>query len=227
MEVNLKKRATRLSEFYGRVAETQNKSIIKLITGNKVLDVGCGYGHLANQLQRAGYKVAGIDADASSFEIAKKLYNVEIQINNLYESQIPDASFDTVVFRESIHHFIPIKALREACRICNREIIIFDPNPTWILKVARKLIKHYDSVFNPYDIRKLLEALNFKIEYCGYRDVIAFPLSGGFVGRQLVPRIKVIENIILLFDMIINLFLEFMGLQFLFCWRYIIKAEKV
>ena len=49
-----------LNRFYGRVANSQNKSIADLIQGKNVLDIGAGYGSLTKLLIDFNYNVIGI-----------------------------------------------------------------------------------------------------------------------------------------------------------------------
>jgi hypothetical protein len=39
----------RLRRFYGAVASDQNRSILQMVTGESVLELGCGYGSLIQE----------------------------------------------------------------------------------------------------------------------------------------------------------------------------------
>lgn len=54
MKLELSQQIVRLDKFYGEVAYLQNRDIIALITGKKILDVGCGYGFLVHQIVCGG-----------------------------------------------------------------------------------------------------------------------------------------------------------------------------
>ena len=54
----------RLNRFYGDVAKDQNADIIKSISGKNILDIGCGYGNLINQIKTEEQKRAEILAGA-------------------------------------------------------------------------------------------------------------------------------------------------------------------
>jgi hypothetical protein len=73
---------------------------------------------------------------------------------------------------------------------------------------------------------KALKESGFAVIALKWRDVIAFPLSGGFVGKEFVPNIKFFKNIIMMLDMIINSALSRLNVQKYFCWRYLIYATK-
>lgn len=225
-------REKRLLRFYGDVARSQNESIIRLITGSSVLDVGCGYGNLLRQIRSElpGVKVAGIDPDAESAGIARKMYGIDVMPMSACKMSFADGSFDTVILREAIHHFdapgMLQSAMREISRVCSKEVIVFDPNPSWLVRASRRIIKHVDPEAPSAVTIKALEDSGFDIVRCDFRDVIAFPLSGGFVGKELVPNVRAVKHAVMALDSILNSALRLLRLQSHFCWRYIVYAKK-
>ena len=223
----------RLHRFYGDVAKLQNTDIIKLITSRRVLDIGCGYGTLIKQImdEKPGVEVVGIDIDPESISKARNLYGLNVKPVSVYDMDFSDNSFETVILREAIHHFDGPdnldRALTEIRRVCSKELIVFDPNPNWIVKLSRKLIRHKDPEAPLKTVLRALRSKGFMVKTCKLRDVIAFPLSGGFVGRELVPNIKFIKDVILMLDSTINVLLRMLGIEKFFCWRYVIYAVKV
>ena len=222
----------RLNRFYGDVANSQNSEIINLITGSRILDVGCGYGFLIRQIrkEKAGAEIVGIDIDPESIEAASKLYGIDVRNMSVFKLDFPDGYFDTVILREAIHHFNThdnLKAaLNEIKRVCGKELIVFDPNPNWIVKLSRKIIHHVDQEAPCSYVVKALEQSGFAVLSLKWRDVIAFPLSGGFVGKELVPNIKICKNIVMMLDKALNISLSSLSIQKHFCWRYLIYATK-
>jgi SAM-dependent methyltransferase len=82
--------------------------------GGKVLDVGCGPGHLANRLARDhGLEVTGLDLDPAMIERARA--NAEhvlpaerrptFVVGSVAALPFPDGSFDLVVSTLSMHHW--------------------------------------------------------------------------------------------------------------------------
>ena len=230
--MNISQCEKRLSRFYGDVAKLQNMDIIKLITGRKILDIGCGYGSLIDQIRREkrGVEVVGIDVDPESISMAKALYGIDVRPVSVHKMDFADNSFDTVILRETIHHFEGGEGLRSALseirRVCGKEVIIFDPNPNWVVKFSRKLIRHRDPEAPLDDVLKALELSGFKVKACRWRDVIAFPLSGGFVGMELVPNIDFLKKPVLAIDKFLNRVLSLFKIQKHVCWRYLIYATK-
>lgn len=74
--------------------------------GGTVVEVGCGSGHVAAELMRRGFDIAGIDSDADAVSRARK------RGVNVIEASWPDCGVgpvDAVVFTRSLHHIAPLK----------------------------------------------------------------------------------------------------------------------
>ena len=230
--MNISQCEKRLNRFYGDVAKRQNTDIINLITGRKILDIGCGCGCFLDQIrrERQDIEATGIDVDPESINMAKALYGINVRPMSVHKMDFADNAFDTVVLRETIHHFEGEESLKSAFseirRVCGKEIIIFDPNPNWVVKFSRKLIAHQDPEAHLDDVIAVLELSGFNVKVCRWRDVIAFPMSGGFVGMELVPNLGLFKKPILAFDSFLNNILRILNLQRHICWRYLIYATK-
>lgn len=222
----------RLSRFYGCVAKAQNEDIIRRITGRTILDIGCGYGTLVDQIKREmrEAEVLGIDIDPEAIKIAKELYGLDVKPVSAHKMGLPDGSFDTVILREAIHHFNESGSLKNILsgirRVCKKELIIFDPNPTWLIKFARKVIGHKDPEAPPDVVVRVLEENGFQVNSVQMRDAIAFPLSGGFVGIELIPNVSWIKKIVLNVDSMLNNVFARLHIDRSLCWRYLIYATK-
>ena len=70
----------------------------KLPKGSKILDVGCGTGHLAAELARRGYDTWGTDLSAGMIDYARANYNAErYQVGDIEKIPFPDNTFDGIV----------------------------------------------------------------------------------------------------------------------------------
>jgi len=228
MNVNSEEQFERFNRFYGGVQKQQNERIMALITGESVLDVGCGYGFLIRQLMESQrFKtVSGIDVDAQSVEIACKIHrSVDAKVLDVYNMDFPENRFDTVIFRESIHHLDIEKALNCAKKICSKEIIVFDPNPNLIVKLARKLIGHRDEIATPGMLEEACERNGLTVKDVEYSDVMAFPLSGGLVGIEVCPNVNCVKKALIILDQVLAKLLKLLKLQRHFCWRYLMRIE--
>ena len=79
----------------------------------RILDVGCGFGHSFHELaQRFAPKViVGMDADPDLLERASEQANrcssrVELHADNAARLSLPDASFDMVYCHQTFHHIV-------------------------------------------------------------------------------------------------------------------------
>ncbi|MFH1593977.1 MAG: methyltransferase domain-containing protein [Candidatus Omnitrophota bacterium] len=230
--MNITNKEARLNRFYGDVARVQNRDIIGLITGRRILDIGCGYGNLMKQIKenRRDAQVTGIDSDPEAVKIAKDLYGINVGQVSVHDMDFPKDHFDTVLLRETIHHFDTEESMSSALKkikeVCAKELIIFDPNPNFIVRLARKIIRHQDPEAQLDDVVDALEKNGFKVIKYSWRDIIALPLSGGYVGIELVPNAGFIKKMVITFDNWLNAVLRRVNMQRLFCWRYLIYAIK-
>lgn len=72
----------------------------------RVLDVGCGAGHLAARLAERADQVDAIDIDAQMVEAAKALVpaNVTCWQADILEEPLPSDSYDAIVSLSALHH---------------------------------------------------------------------------------------------------------------------------
>ncbi len=90
-----------------------------------VLDVACGAAHAAEQAAPHVRQVVGIDLTPSLLELGAErlrdagITNVLLQEGNAAELPFVDDSFDLVVCRGALHHFMdPGGAVAEMARVC-------------------------------------------------------------------------------------------------------------
>jgi SAM-dependent methyltransferase len=90
-----------------------------------VLDVACGAAHAAEQAAPQVRQVVGLDLTPALLLLAAErlraagITNVLLQEGNAAELPFLDASFDLVVCRGSLHHFLsPEKPVAEMARVC-------------------------------------------------------------------------------------------------------------
>jgi hypothetical protein len=117
------------------------------------------------------------------------------------------------------------KALPEFARVATKEVAILKPNINFLVRVSRKLIRHKDYEAPLEVLLRVLEETGYIAHQINFRDVLAFPLSGGLVGYELVPHIKWLERFILEFDHLLVKVLKSVGFERYFCWRYLIVAR--
>ncbi len=222
----------RLDGFYGLIERTLHQELVPYLSGKTILDIGCGFGSLCAFFQQLGFGVTGIEQHQVSFNAAQKKFphlNLLFDEGNLLDT-IPDNSFDIVIMKDVIHHVVAetdAKAfMLNVNRICKKLIVIIDPNPTLILKLSRKIIKHIDPECTPKQAIDLLCNNRFELKKLFFSEVFAFPLSGGYVGPELIKSPSLM-NIILKVDRLLKRGLDFLRISRFVCWRYVIVAEKI
>lgn len=82
----------------------------------RLLDIGCGPGHISLEFARHGFSVTGLDLSARALEIARKLLDENpfregfgslAYVNDDFLSwEVPEGSFETVCCFGSLHHFV-------------------------------------------------------------------------------------------------------------------------
>lgn len=114
------------NDFVGRLVSIINPAPPYLIwmkkcnanLDSRVLDVGCGAGHLLGNLRRAGFKnLTGIDL----YVKGDIIYENWISIYKKEIFRVED-SYDTILFNHSFEHMPdPLRVLRKVCGILNAE----------------------------------------------------------------------------------------------------------
>ncbi len=104
--------------------------LLDLSNGQKVLEVGCGQGHLTKRLADRGVDIIGIDANPNAPEIAGTERVVFMYAEDL---EYEDSSFDVVVAVHSIEHIPALEeALAEMARVLRpggRAFFIYPAEP--------------------------------------------------------------------------------------------------
>jgi SAM-dependent methyltransferase len=98
------------------------------LKGMRVLDVGCGVGHLAQFFVRQGCDVLCLDARKENLARLKSLYpNLTAQVFNLEKDSLADlGTFDVVFAFGLLYHLEnPFRALRNLSSIC-RELLLIE-----------------------------------------------------------------------------------------------------
>lgn len=222
----------RLSSLWGLIDAQHNQLIASRIVGPRVLDIGCGYGSLVNYLISQGFQAEGWDRDTDSISVARKLFpNAPVRRVDAEDPALVDYRFDSVVLKDCIHHLAGEGDVRVAFRNIRRllkpqgRIVILDPNPMWILRIARTLAAHADSEASRDFTLRLLDEQGFNVKGVGFHEIIGLPLSGGYVGLRLVPNWRPLNRLVAAANNALSRLTNRLGLGPVFCWRYVIHAD--
>jgi len=95
--------------------------------GEKILDLGCGYGAYSLALMKEGRSCVGCDVNLHYLKTAVSSGLPAVAAEGTLP--FPDKSFDTVLLFEVIEHVPPIEAiLREAFRVARKNVLVTVPN---------------------------------------------------------------------------------------------------
>lgn len=89
--------------------------------GERVLDVGCGTGHLTRKIAESGVRVIGVDASADMIAKAREAYpNVEFAVMDVNDLQF-DEPFDAIFSNAALHWVLtPEQALRSMRKVLRK-----------------------------------------------------------------------------------------------------------
>ncbi|MCA9052411.1 MAG: class I SAM-dependent methyltransferase [Planctomycetaceae bacterium] len=222
----------RLDGFFGDV----NRDIDAAMTGQVadcdgiVLDFGCGFGSLVDHLRSKGHEAVGIDMLDFCVNAGKQRFpQADLRCTQGGFADWGDKSVDAVLLKDVIHHIADeddvTEFLDQVKRVARKKLVISDPNPTWIVRFCRWLIGHIDPALKPNDAVRLLTEHGFRCQRVRFSNLMSLPLSGGYVGRPLVPSGKFFSALVRGVDKTLTAVLNTFGAGRLFCWRYLLVAE--
>ena len=158
-----------------------NEAAAYLPIQGKILDVGCGYGYLANylSLERAGRHVVGHDVAPDRIEIARRTVgnrqNVEFLVAD--SRKLPEAAFDGIVVADVLHHipyedqqavladlFSKLKpggrlVLRETDKRFSLRFFIFNYGLEWVLYSRTEKLRFRSAA----DWTRILESVGYQV----------------------------------------------------------------
>jgi ubiquinone/menaquinone biosynthesis C-methylase UbiE len=104
--------------------------LLPLAGGERILEVGCGSGHLTKRLAERGVDIVGIDANPNAREVAGSELVLHMQAEHL---QFDDKEFDAVISVHAIEHIPPLDAaIAEMARVLQpqgRALFIYPAEP--------------------------------------------------------------------------------------------------
>lgn len=220
----------RLDGAWGHVDSAINRRIAGLLPrGARVLDLGCGFGSLTDQLA-ASHRVFGIDPLVGCLRAAVRRQPGTAAIcGSATQLPLRPGSANVVVLKDVLHHLvdeIPTERLFEEFeQLGVSRVVVVDPNPNPFLLAARRLLRHVDPVCGPGEAARLFEANGFRVERTEYGVLFSLPLSGGYVGPVLLPPWRGLWIPLLWAEDLICRVLDRLRLGRFVCWRYYLVAS--
>jgi SAM-dependent methyltransferase len=186
-------------------------------------------------LQSKSYDAEGIDLSELSIQRAKSLFpkaNTKLADAQKLEAY-EEGLFDTITLKDCFHHLVGEGDVRKAFEHFRRilkshgRIVILDPNPNPVLRLARKIVFHLDPEAGPDLANELLAKEGFSVQGLSYYETIGLALSGGYVGLRLVPNFAPLNNAVAAANARLSSFVNRIGWGKSICWRYLIHADRV
>jgi len=224
----------RLFRAWGAVDKKHISLVSAWVMGESVLDLGCGFGSTTSSLSLThGVQCIGVDHDSEMVNIAKRLFPAcEYHIANAERLPFPNEAFDTVILRDSLHHLhgeadfprVRSEILRVSKR--NARLIILDPTVNFLMKCCRKIAFHKDEECSHDMACEIMNEMGYEMIYDEYNTVISLPLSGGYVGVELVPPWPWLYRAVMKADQLAEDVIGFFGLGRYLCWRYLLVGTR-
>ena len=111
------------------------RGVVELLApqpGERILDLGCGTGHLTNQIAMAGAEVVGVDKSQSMIEEARRLYpNLRFEIADATGLRA-DQPFDAVFSNAAIHW------MKEQSVVARRILGVLKPGGRFVAEFGGK-----------------------------------------------------------------------------------------
>ena len=115
--------------------ERRKQLILEIVDKEfEILEIGCGYGFLINELEEAGFNIDGIEISNSRRKIAKKICKGNIYDINLMKDDIPkylEHKYDAILLFQVLEHIVkPKKFIENNKKLLKDEgiIIVEVPN---------------------------------------------------------------------------------------------------
>ena len=172
-----------------RTAEWQWQEVEKTSTGrqlNRILDVGCGSSHFLRLGFAREKDCWGVDLVDLGPEP-----QMEFRRGSFLEVDLPESSFDLIVFNDSFEHFPDSRAVLKRCRKLLRTggaLMINMPDPdSWVARMSRTSwisFKREHLVLYPRAAGRRL------FEECSFRQLRRFPSWQAVDWQYLEPRLR-------------------------------------
>ncbi len=180
----------------------------------KVLDYGCGKGHIIECFLRKGIQISGVDMSEEEVRIVNEKYKENPNFGGvrLFDGEklpFPDDEFDFITCTECIEHVLDMHVttlLTELHRVLKKDgvILVTTPNEEDMLK-SEVCCPNCNIVYHPQghvrsfsssSLKNLMEKYNYSTVLCGGTDfnhiqrMITPPKLLDMTLRQIVKRIE-------------------------------------
>ncbi len=165
----------------------------------KVLELGCGPGYFSRSLAETKAQIVSIDISPDLIDYARKqtsASNIEFKVENAYELNYPDASFDTIVGNSVLHHLEMDQAFTEMYRVLKpgSKIKFIEPNwanPLQIMELSTPLTRRL-SRHSPDEIAIVRWSMKKMLLRHGFKNISVRPFDFLHPGtpKLLIPFVS-------------------------------------
>ena len=151
---------------------------LRLPSGSKVLDVGCGTGSILEMLSRE-HEAYGTDTSPIAIELCGQRGLKNAHQCSLDSFPYPDIRFDLITLLDVIEHVDDdLEVLRQAYRFLSPggAILVTVPAYQWLWS-KHDAVNHHKRRYAKTQLRGVLDAAGFRIEMLSYYNAILFPIA--------------------------------------------------
>ncbi|MFA5031408.1 MAG: class I SAM-dependent methyltransferase [bacterium] len=155
---------------FGTIDKEKINAILKFVTGDKILDIGCGKGQYASYLNSLGKTAYGADFVKDFLPSGQRKFIC----GNIMQIPFRENSFDTSILFDVLEHTDDEKALTEAARVTKNRIIVTVPMDcnNWFREFYLIYAHYIDKTHLRYYTE---EKINKLFEKCGLKIIALLP----------------------------------------------------
>ncbi len=162
----------RIYRFAREIMLKRKRAIVANVTGlrkGSLLDTGCGTGHFAGEMKRAGWKVTGIEPNRKAREYARARFGFET-LDPGEISQLEQNSFDCITLWHVLEHFHDLEnymaVLKDLLKPGGVVVVALPNSDSFDCNYYREFWAAYDVPrhlwhFNPRSFREFSEKSGF------------------------------------------------------------------
>ncbi|HKU37282.1 MAG TPA: class I SAM-dependent methyltransferase [Polyangiales bacterium] len=181
--------------------------------GERCVDLGCGTGAFTRRLRHFGLQLQGMDISPAAVAHASKQATSERYVcGDITSTELPDGSFDIVLYSGVLHHFPTrddrVRVLREGFRLLapGGRLFAFDPNQhspsMWLYRDPRSPL-YSDAGKTDNEVLLTRAGLEHELQSVGFSEVGVFGVSGitfsyieSKAARLILPLYNVYEQVV-------------------------------
>ncbi len=108
----------RFRPVFGRIFDARAAELEALVSGRRLLEIGCAYGFLLDHLGSRGWEVTGVEVSPLSSAAARDRLGLDVRTGTLDTADLPPSSFDVILMLDVLEHLHrPYDALRRAAAL--------------------------------------------------------------------------------------------------------------